>query len=287
MNKFEKIVDDVYLLKIPFGPVFTGVILIDSDEKLLIDSGANSKDVDSVLLPALEEMKVKPSDITLLCTHTHGDHIGGHARLKELGIKQMVCFEASEPKLKDPVKYAIQTRTRFPGFSPAPQTSLKSVSPDKTVKDGELIAGRLRLIATPGHDDDCVAFLDEKTGTLITGDSLQGNGTICQGIAFYKSLKDYRKTLEKISKLPLNSILCAHDYDRIGTYIQGKDAVHNAIEISAQRIDTYRNFIVAHKDLSPDKIAEALIEKEGCGMPDHLFMALYTVTEHLNEEKEK
>ena len=287
MSKFERIVDDIYLLKIPFGPVFTGVVLIDGDEKLLVDSGATSADVDAILLPALKRKNIKLEDITLLCTHTHGDHIGGHARLGELGVGKIVCYEASKPKLENPVKYAIQTRTRFPEFSPAPQTFLKSVRPDKTVKDGELIAGRLRLIATPGHDDDCVAFLDEKTGTLITGDSLQANGTVCQGIAFYKSLKDYKATLKKISKLPLNAILCAHDYDGIGAFIGGKDAVRHALEICAKRIGVYSEFIALHKDLPTNKIAEELIKKEGCGTPDHLFMAMYTVNEHLNEEKEK
>ena len=39
------------------------------------------------------------------------------------------------------------------------------------------------------------------TGTLITGDSLQANGTICQGIGFYQDLAGYEKALERLLAL--------------------------------------------------------------------------------------
>ena len=32
-------------------------------------------------------------------------------------------------------------------------------------------------------------------------------------------------------------------------------------------------------------MARAPIEELGCGMPEHLFMALYTVTQHLSYSK--
>ena len=51
---------------------------------------------------------------------------------------------------------------------------------DFILEEGDVIAGRLRLVASPGHDDDCVCFYDIPTKTLISGDSLQGNGTRTQ-----------------------------------------------------------------------------------------------------------
>ncbi|MBP5289202.1 MAG: MBL fold metallo-hydrolase, partial [Clostridia bacterium] len=174
-------------------------------------------------------------------------------------------------------------RSRFPEHSPKASGGMKPTVPDGVLKDGEKVAQRLKLITSPGHDNDCVCFLDEETGLLITGDSLQGNGTICQGIGFYKSLPDYRATLDKLSSLPVKAILCGHDYDGIGCYIEGKEATEKTFDYCKKRIDVYGSFVSSHRNEDPPLIAEELIKKEGCGMPPHLFMALYTVTEHLKE----
>ncbi len=284
MTRFEKMADRLYLLKVPFGPVWTGVVLLTGEENILIDSSATGTDVDSYVLPALEEMGLKIEDIHyLLCTHTHGDHMGGHARLRQLGDFQIAAFAGSKPKLEDPVPYAIATRTRFPENSPAPQSFLQGVKVDMVLEDGEVLADRLRLIHTPGHDDDCVCWLDLPTGTLITGDSLQANGTVCQGVGFYKSLPDYRATLEKIQTLPIENILCGHDYEGIGDWIPGREGVRKALSYCASRVEAYDAFIHANREKDPVTLAQALIDAHGCGQPEHLFMALYTVTEHLKE----
>ncbi len=89
----------------------------------------------------------------------------------------------------------VVVRTRFPKNSPPPQSHLKGVEPDRLLAEGELLEGRFRAVATPGHDDDCLTWIDTRTNTAFTGDSLQANGTICQGVGFYRSLPAYRGTL--------------------------------------------------------------------------------------------
>ena len=283
MIPFLHIKDSVYLLKVPFGPVWTGVILLRGEKNILIDSSATAKDVDDYVIPALKDLGLELGDIDyLINTHSHGDHIGGNARLRELGDFQMVSFTGCKPKVEDPVPYAIATRTRFPAHSPAPQSFLQGVKVDIALGDGEILANRLQMIHTPGHDNDCVCLLDLPTGTLITGDSLQANGTICQGVGFYKSLADYLYTLNKLDKVPIKNILCGHDYEGIGYWMEGEDAVRTALSYCRERVNTYHRFIMERKDQAPAHIATALIQELGCGMPEHLFMAMYTVTEHLN-----
>jgi len=283
MEAFECIAENVYLLKVPFGPVWTGVVLLRGEENILVDSSATGQDVDRYILPALRALGLGAEDIHYLVnTHSHGDHIGGHARLRQLGSFRTVSFAGSRPKVEDPVPYAIATRTRFPGNSPAPQSSLQGVAVDIAMGDGELLANRLQLIHTPGHDDDCVCWLDIPTGTLITGDSLQANGTVCQGVGFYKSLPDYLYTLDKLEKAPVQNILCGHDYEGIGYWMEGKEEVRKALAYCRERVSAYDSFIQTRKNLEPVQIAVELIGELGCGMPEHLFMALYTVTEHLN-----
>lgn len=282
MENFNQIAKDVYLLKVPFGPVWTGVILLRGEKNILIDSSATGKDVDAYVVPALKALGLEMTDIHYLAnTHSHGDHIGGHDRLRQLGDFQVVSYTGSKPKVEEPVPYAIATRTQFPAYSPAPQSSLQGVKVDVVLQDGEVLADRLQLVHTPGHDDDCVCWLDIPTGTLITGDSLQANGTICQGVGFYKSLPDYLYTLGKLETMSIENILCGHDYEGIGYWMEGKEKVKAALGYCRERVEAYDRFIRERKEQETAAIATALIEDLGCGMPEHLFMALYTVTQHL------
>ena len=187
MLHFEELYPDIYLLKVPFSGLWTGVMLIKGEENCLIDSGAKDTDVDQHILPALAELGMDLHSVKwLLNTHSHGDHIGGHARLTNLANLKVAAHASSAPKVADPVPYAIETRTKFPEHSPAPQCYLKGVPVDRVLEDGEVVAGRLQEIHTPGHDDDCVCWYDIPTKTLITGDSLQGNGTPARVLASIK-----------------------------------------------------------------------------------------------------
>lgn len=282
MHAFQELVPGIFLLKIPFGPVWTGVVLVRGEQNVLIDSGSCPSDVDAYIVPALAQLGMTLADIHYLAnTHSHGDHIGGNHRLRQLGNFRVAAFRDAAPKIQDPVPYAIATRTKFPQHSPAPQCSLQGIGVDVVLQDNDLLADRLQVIHTPGHDNDCVCWYDRLTKTIITGDSLQANGTICQGVGFYKSLPDYRGTLARLRSLDMENILCGHDYEGIGWWIQGKAAVDQALSYCEDRVQRYHDFITSRREADPTQIAVSLIENLGCGMPERLFMALYTVTEHL------
>lgn len=284
---FQQVLPGIHLLKVPFGPVWTGVILLTGEQNILIDTAATDDDVDNYIVPALAQMGLTLNDIAYLVnTHCHGDHIGGNYRLRQLGNFRVAAFSLAAPKIEDPVPYAIQTRTKFPAYSPAPQSFLKGIGVDLVLNDGDVLANRLQVIHTPGHDNDCVCWYDIPTKTVITGDSLQANGTICQGVGFYKSLSDYRYTLDKLQKTDIENILCGHDYEGIGYLITGNASVKQALAICENYVADYGSFIRNSWEsgcTEPATIAENLIREKGCGMPERLFMALYTVTEHIQE----
>ena len=285
---FEEVLPGTYLLKVPFGPVWTGVILVRGERNFLIDS--SHLEPERFLVPALAELGMKPSDVDwLLCTHVHGDHIGGHHALHEKYGVKVATLDSSADALRDPVKVAIRVRTRFPKNSPPPQSYLKGVEPDRLLAEGELLEGRFRAVAAPGHDDDCLVWIDTKTGTAFTGDSLQANGTVCQGIAFYRDLAAYRKTLARLADEKIENLVCGHDYDGIGSVVRGRDAVAAAIRYSGERVKLYGDRIAAYVkegvpvEEEPVALVRRLICEEGCGMPESLFLALHTVSEHLAE----
>ena len=285
---FEVVLPGAYLLKVPFGPVWTGIALVCGKKNFLIDS--SHLEPEKYLVPALADLGMKPSDIDwLLCTHVHGDHVGGHHALHEKYGVKVATLDSSADALRDPAKVSIRVRTRFPKNSPPPQSYLKGVEPDRILKEGELLEGRFRAIAAPGHDDDCLVWIDNDTGAAFTGDSLQANGTVCQGIAFYRDLAAYRRTLEKLAGEQIDTLVCGHDYDGVGSVVRGRDGVAAAIRYSAERVRLYGERIAAYVkegvpvEDEPVSLARRLICVEGCGMPDALFLALHTVSEHLKE----
>lgn len=287
MPKFEEIVKGVFLLKMPFSIVWTGVVLIKGEKNFLIDSG--SEEPEKYLIPALEDIGVKIEDIDyLLNTHCHGDHITGHYSLgNKYGLKTVV-IDVSYETLKNPAENAVRIRTKYPKFSPPPQSWLKGVEADVVLKDGQLLENRLKVIYTPGHDNDCVCWYDVQTKTLITGDSIQANGTPTQGIGFYQSLEKYSNTLVKLECEDIENIICGHDYNGIGSVIFGKENVKACLKYCKGIVEAYQKEIdemVENEGLTDVEIACRLINKLGCGMPENLFLALYTVNEHLKKQR--
>ena len=92
MEQFQKMAEGIWFLKVPFGPVWTAVVLIRGEENMLIDSSATAQDVEDYVIPALAQLGLAPKDIHwLLNTHCHGDHIGGHRKFwEESGCKVAV-----------------------------------------------------------------------------------------------------------------------------------------------------------------------------------------------------
>ena len=289
---FEEIFQDLYLLKVPFGDSWTGVILFNGQEKVLIDSGSRLDDCDEYIIPALNKLGLELKDIKYLAnTHSHGDHIGSYYRIKQLhpDIK-VVASESDKDNVENPAQKAISIRTKYPKYSPAPQSYLQGVKVDVVLKDGEFLNDRLCVFETPGHDAGCVCWYDSLTKTLLTGDSIQGNGTPTQGVGFYQSLDDYRNSLNRLLKEDIENIICGHDYDRIGSIIKGKENVKKALELSYEITNIYQKYVdnqLALGNRDDGDIAVKMINDLGCGMPPKLFMAVYTVNEHINKSEEK
>ena len=279
---FEEKADDLYLLKIPFAGIWTGVYLIKRDRNILIDSGFDADGVDSVILPALRELDLDIKDIDLLlCTHTHGDHIGGHARLKQMGIAEIGVYSAGVDKIRNPLKYNKLIRSVFPEYSPPSPAVLDGVEPDLVFEDGAEISG-LRLIAAPGHDSDCVCFLDTGSGTLLTGDSVQGNGTITQGCALYMSLPDYESTLNKLQNLAVEQVITGHPFLPWNEEcIKKQKAFTDCLEL----LKKYDAFLSENAGMPLPELSAGLIRHLKGKVPEKLFLAMYTVREHLKKGK--
>lgn len=287
MVKFNKVIGDIYRLETPIDGVWNGIIFVDGKEKVLIDSGLDAQNIDECLVPALAQMGYKLSDMDwLLNTHCHGDHVGGHRRIVELSNVKVAVYKKSVPKIHDPLKYSKLIRAAFPENSPAAPAVLEGVQESLVLEEGDVIAGRLQLIATPGHDDDCVCFYDLETKTLITGDSLQGNGTASQGTALYMSLPDYRESLAKLKAMDIQNIVSGHPYLSSGDKAIGRAEAVEYLEKCEQIVAAYDEFIRQALNKGTTEIAaisEQLILYMKNKKPGYLFLPMYTVKTHIEE----
>ncbi|MGH2542777.1 MAG: MBL fold metallo-hydrolase, partial [Ardenticatenaceae bacterium] len=150
---------------------FFNCYLVREDDGLtLVDTGLAGSAED--ILQAARATGLPITRVTL--THAHGDHVGS---LDEVGkqlsnvevaftqrtaefLQGNLALQADEPQAK--LRGSFVTRT---------------TRPTRLLAPGDLV-GSLRVVASPGHTPDHVAFLDERDGTLITGDAFQTQGGI-------------------------------------------------------------------------------------------------------------
>lgn len=287
MTAFENRIAGIYHLLCPFGGCWTGITLVKGKKNFLVDCGGNAECIDGYLVPALAKLSMTVSDLDyLLITHTHADHIGGAARIKELcpSIRYAVCTQSAD-KVRDPLRYNRAIRAVFPEHSPAPSTGLTPLEPDIIIGDGDTLEGEMQFIFTPGHDTDSGCWLHLQTKTLISGDSLQSNGTDVQGIGLYMDLPAYRSSLDRLKHTEINNILTGHHYLPLGYEAYGRDAVQRYLDKCSSLVDEYGSFVKAkHREgLGALEIAKALIKHVDGTEPTFMFLPLFTVTEHLKE----
>lgn len=100
----------------------------------------------------LQEMLAGTKPIAILLTHTHGDHIGALAEMRQ--------------QLKVPL-YAHANATR------------RDIQPDQTLAQGDtFILGEhtLDVFYAPGHIDDQICFSARGEATVIVGDTIFAGG---------------------------------------------------------------------------------------------------------------
>lgn len=115
-------------------------------------------------------------------THAHGDHVGSLDDLCRKKLKQddleiafggrTAAFLAGDRSLKPE-----EPQDKIQGGFEICRTE-----PTRLLTEGDMV-GSLRVIKTPGHTPDHIAFYDEREGTLIAGDAFQTQaGTAVAGV---------------------------------------------------------------------------------------------------------
>ena len=150
----------------PSGPIETNAFLVIDDESrdaLVIDA---PQDVTDSIVEAAEQANAKITQIVI--THTHWDHIGDAAALRERTGAPLIAHELAIPGLAKPGSVVFDLPEPIP-----------PVTPDRLVHDGDQISlgeHMFRVLHLPGHDAAHIALYSEPDRIFLGGDVLFPGG---------------------------------------------------------------------------------------------------------------
>jgi glyoxylase-like metal-dependent hydrolase (beta-lactamase superfamily II) len=182
------------------------ILLCDGNEATLIDSGYVSHAAQTVELvrTALGGRRLA----RLINTHSHSDHIGGNAAVKEAFGCRIGVPEGMAPAIENWDEEALLLSVADQQGAP--------FGLDHTLAVGErLMMGGLewQALPAPGHDMDALVFHSADARVLISGDALWRDGF---GILFAEvigsggGLEAAQATLEAIARLPVDRVIPGH-----------------------------------------------------------------------------
>lgn len=195
-------------------------LAVGEDSALLIDTGLGNLP----LLSMASEVTHKP--IRVLNTHSDGDHIGGNSQFSQV--------------LMHPDEWARYSEKAPHAAKPVP------ICEGDRIDLGDV---SLRVLLTPGHTPGSICLLEEKTGALICGDTIQNVPIYLFGQG--RDLKTYLSTLERLHAV-------AGNFQRIYPS-------HGAIEIAPDSIEKLED--------AARKLYEGTLQPEAApdGMPCSLY----------------
>ncbi|MGA8163670.1 MAG: MBL fold metallo-hydrolase [Waddliaceae bacterium] len=146
----------------PSGPLATNAYVVscsETHEAAIVDPAPDSS---TAIISYINKNVLKPTH--MLITHSHWDHIGDAAQLKEAFHLPVLIHALDVPNLQKPGTDGL------PGMLP-----IKGVEADKLLCEGDIVSvgsKRLEVIHTPGHTPGGVCFYCKEEGILLSGDTL-------------------------------------------------------------------------------------------------------------------
>ena len=164
-------------------------LLIGSDKALLIDTGAvadpQAMPLAKTVLELLPDKDNKKLPLLVAHTHRHLDHRAGDSQFASFPSAQVVPFD-------------LEGVRKFFGFSNWPDG----------IAHVDLGGRTVDVIPTPGHNETHVAFYDDRTGILFSGDFLLPGRLLIDDARAYR--ESALRLVDFLKARPLAHILGGH-----------------------------------------------------------------------------
>ncbi len=220
MAPFIEIEDGIYAVNTQMSDVFVRSFIIhQNDSAVIIDTGL--KKTHHKIVETLKQLNISNDRVKwIVNTHSHHDHIGANCELKEYFSNQVIAHRLAVPWIENHELQFREFLCRFPDEL-EPNDEMKNFffdnlgracGVDRTFESDIQIHVEnrmLKLIHTPGHSADSISVFDANTNSIITGDSLMGDG-VADTIPQYDCVEKYCASIEKIRKMNVDHIFTAH-----------------------------------------------------------------------------
>jgi len=165
--------DGLYAIAEPFQwQEVISYLIIGEERALLFDSGNGIGDIKAVV------DRLTPLPVTVLASHSHFDHVGGHWRFDTILAPDTAFTNNRSPGLANDVvreeASAAALCAPLPDGVTQDNHRTRAFSPTARVDEGDRVdlgGVTLDVLAVPGHTPDSIALLDRENGRLFTGDS--------------------------------------------------------------------------------------------------------------------
>lgn len=223
--KVKRITANVY--EIPLGRVNS--FLIEDDELTLIDTGASGQT--GRILDAVRQTGREAEDIRhILLTHSHPDHSGNAAELKQLTGAKLYMHPAEVPLVRqgdvpkpdDPYFPGLVQKLMYNLMIKNSPGTIQPVEVDEEIGDGDWLplAGGIHVIHVPGHSAGQLAFfMPGQRNVLFAADTAMNMFGLGYSV-FYEDEEMAMHSLERLSTF---------DFD-IACFGHGRSMLHEAAE---------------------------------------------------------
>lgn len=233
-----EIISSIHRIEIPFEDIYTTVFVIETPSgAVLFDTATFPQDMDDYVFPVLERLGAELKCVFV--SHAHRDHAGGLARVLE----------------------------KFPGVPVAARSGALAEKYANVFapEDGERILGVLETVGIPGHTRDSMGLMDTRTGTLLTGDSLQAYGIFGSGswAANISLPRGHLEAINRLRKMKIETLIASHDYHPCGFIARGAQ-VGGYLDQCEGALRFIRRLINENPQLDDDAIAQKFTQS---GLP--------------------
>lgn len=177
------------------------------DDHLIVDAafGRNPRKI----LENLREAGYRPSDIsTIVVTHSHPDHMGGLAALKEASGARVVALETEAPYIEG--TRSLPSRGTL-GKLLSPLMRSRPAHVDQLVREGDRV-GPFQVVATPGHTPGHLSLFDPGRSLVIAGDAVRvgpeyvGPSPARMNVDHAQAIESFRK----IARMEFENLVAGH-----------------------------------------------------------------------------
>ena len=163
--------------RLPLGPQdWLNAFLVQGDDGTLTLVDAGTRGAAKKVLAGLASLGKQPGDVThLLLSHAHNDHTGGAAKVQAATgskvathVDEAAWVRSGRMPPSDPSTRGGRLLRRLPRSA----TGFSAVTVDEELTDGQVAAGGITVVHTPGHTPGHCSFLHAASGVLLTSDAV-------------------------------------------------------------------------------------------------------------------